>query len=71
MNRYFLPLIQRICQAAGAALRNADDGMAIVTVKVLMTSDNRPVVWVVSGVDKIEPGSRAESFVELITREAA
>lgn len=65
MNRYFQPLIQRICQAAHDALRpSASDGMVIVTVRILVTREGKPLLWTVSQCDKIEPATRASDFLE-------
>lgn len=63
----FAPLISRICQAARDKLRNSNDGLAVVTVKVLVNKDGQPVLWAEPNCVKLEPAIKAAAFFEAMS----
>lgn len=66
-NAYFDPMISRICQIARDRLRNSDDGLAVVSIKVLIGKDGRPVLWSEPACVKLEPPCKATAFLEAIS----
>lgn len=64
INAYFDPLISRILQVAADRLRNSDDGLAVVSIKLLIRKDGRPVLWSEPSCVKLEPACKAAAFLE-------
>lgn len=62
----FGPLVARICQAAKSSLRNTDDGLTVVTIKVLMNQDGHPVMWTEPTCTRLEPATKAAAFFEVM-----
>jgi len=55
----------RIQQAAACKLRNNGDGLAIVTVKIIMDAEGEPVNWIEPYAERIEPSNKSELLQRL------
>ena len=55
----------RIQQAAECKLRNNGDGLAIVTVKIIMNASGEPVNWIEPYAERIEPSNKSDLLQRL------
>jgi hypothetical protein len=63
-NIYWDGVIRRICNEAEYRLKNnGSDGVAVISLNVLVGNDGKPIAWTVDG-KRIEPSSRARDIME-------
>jgi len=55
----------RIQQAAACKLRNNGDGLAVVTVKVVMNADGEPLLWLDPYAERVEPTNKLDLLQRL------
>lgn len=64
-NIYWQPLINRICGLVNKELRHSQDGVVFVTVKIIMSTDNKPLYWIVDDCKRLEPSNLAQQLLEV------
>lgn len=70
LNMAWERLIRRICQGVDWELKNkSSDGLAIVTITMLIDSNKKPLIWTSPKVSKIEQvtGSNKEFILDIFT----
>lgn len=55
----------RIQQAAECKLRNNGDGLAVVTIKVVMNAGGEPVLWLEPYAERVEPSRQFDLLTRL------
>ena len=55
----------RIQQAAECKLRNNTDGVAIVTVKIVMDARGEPINWLEPYAERVEPSNKSDLLQRL------
>ena len=55
----------RIQQAAECKLRNNSDGLAVVTIKVVMNAAGEPILWLDPYAERVEPTNKLDLLLRL------